>query len=328
MVNLGDDAPVAVASLAKLEAMLAANLANTKIGAATFGDVPFRRLASSPEEPFLLWGFKGNLFLAAVGDKEAKALIERLAKPGKPAAWLQDIHKQLAVDAPATTLYFNAALAYTRAMPQVTDPTAKSVVDALGLSHLKTFAGVSGLSATGSISRSRVWTDGKPVALLSLLSTRPVVLADLKIVPREAVMAAAGRIDLPETYGNLLKLAAQIDDPNAKALPDLITSFEKQLDLRLVDDMLKPLGNSWTVFNSVNSLPMTGTPWAGVAYDGQHCRSPSSCRPTSDLLVCGRRLTKGSGSTRRPAATGPKFSPRSRRPPACRRSPGQLRTPT
>lgn len=251
VTNVGDKAEEVARSLARLELLFAAELrGEQKIEDKTIGGVRWKRVAVNPDATAFLWGFRDNLFLVALGDEEAEALPARLGKKSGGPAWLTQLHADLPVDRPAVTWFTNLAGILKSFKPLIKDPNAPAVLDALGISQLKTLYGVSGLNRNGAVSKARLDIEGRPTGLLELLPAKPLTLDDLKIVPQDATMAWVLRFDAAEAYQQVLKLMTAIDPRQAQQFQANLAGGEQQLGLRLVDDLLKPLGDTWSLFST------------------------------------------------------------------------------
>ena len=304
VVNAGADAAAAAAAMSKLEAILAGDLRGAKIDEVSIAGVKLRRLTTDPQAPVVLWGFKNNLFLATLGDEEAKALVERVSSTGKPASWLQDIRRQLPVERPAMTSYLNVELGLKLAAPAITDPGVKAQIQAFGLAGVKCLVSVSGLNATAAVTRSRVNTAGHPDGLLSLVSTQSVTLEDLKVIPREATGALIARFNASSAYEKILKMSAALGDEEAKRLPQAVGEAEKHLELRLVDDVLKPLGDSWTVSSTSSGIGGMGNPFAGLMLTATIADRAKLVRTNEHLLKVIRGDLQQDGGTLNESTVG------------------------
>jgi prepilin-type processing-associated H-X9-DG protein len=251
LVSAGDEAPKLREALARLEGLLAGALGDrARVEKTEISGVEFKRLRPAPDAPVIVWGFKDELFILAIGEDEAAALLKRLSAERKTPEWLKDIRDELNDDRPAGVTYVNLAGILETAAPFLGDPTAKMAVDTLGISQLDYLANIRGLEGPGMVIRSLLAIEGEPKGLLKLIPAKPLDVDDLKFIPRSATSATVARFNLLDTYRTGLALASAFNPESVGQFEAALAQAEQQIGLRLIDDFLKPLGDRWSMYSS------------------------------------------------------------------------------
>ena len=178
------------------------------------GGVSFHRI-KSPPRPTVTWGVRGKYLIVGVGEGSVEGILKRAT--GKPPEWLTAIRKQLPVNRQSTLIYFNVKQAIAQFAP-LGGPQVKPVLDAIGLDNVTYLASVTGLDGQGTIARTLVAIEGEPQGVFRLAAAKPLVAADLSPIPRDATIAAAGRLDADAALELLLSQIEKID-PSARTAP-------------------------------------------------------------------------------------------------------------
>ncbi|MBN1394717.1 MAG: DUF1559 domain-containing protein [Pirellulales bacterium] len=195
----------------------------------------------------IVWGFKGNRLLAAAGEGEIEAM--QLRAKGPAPKWLQKLHENLLVERVATVAYFNAKAILRLALPAA-GPQAAKFVEVLGFGNVEALETVAGLDEKGFVAKSLWRIDGEPQGVFRLANAAPLTPDDLALVPADATCAAALKLD-PAGFFDLIRQTVERIDPNAKAVMDAqIAQTEMMLGLKLRQDVLEPLGDTWCLFDS------------------------------------------------------------------------------
>jgi hypothetical protein len=241
VVSLGEDADALKAALQRSLAALGAGQAKE----VTIDGATFYRLACGPDGPELTWGVKGKYLFAATGPGEIEALLKRSADGSAPK-WLTALHKEMPVERVSTVGMVNAR-ALTELLPQFGVPQeAARVLEALGLTSIDRLAGVSGLDKDGFVSRSLVSFRGEPRGLLRLAEQKALAAVDLDVVPRDATFAVAVKLDAEKALATIADLVGKIS-PGAEEGP---AAKGRQLQREFVEQILKPIGDTWCLFDS------------------------------------------------------------------------------
>ncbi len=250
IVNAEQDGPQAIESIKKLinlapkEGMLAAS--EEKIGGMTFHRQKEYRL----NEPHMRVGFLDSHLIVTFGDETPKVVAAKLSKPGKAPAWLTQISQELAVDRPAMLTYFNAQALLKTLEPVITDPMAPKILEALGIDKLKQLSSVLGLDKTGLQINSQLTTDGTPTGLFNLLPDKPLTIDTFKKIPATSVNATVVRLDLDHLFEQVLKGVEQVDPNVRQQIEGSLAQIEPQLGFSVKNDVLKALGDTWSIYVS------------------------------------------------------------------------------
>lgn len=124
----------------------------------------------------------------------------------------------------------------------------------VGIDNLKSITNISGLDDRGMVGRTFFHFEGPLRGLAAVLPEKPLTKEDLERIPLRSSFAVAGRLDyqqLSTSAQDFIKLFA-----GEEALSDLtvlvnktMDKLEAELDIDLVDDLLTPIGDSWTFFS-------------------------------------------------------------------------------
>ena len=244
--------------------------------------------------PHVTWGVRGKYLIVGVGEGAVEGILKR-AK-GQPPEWLTAIRKQLPVDRQSTLIYFNAKQTIAQFAP-LGGPKLKLVLDVVGLGNVGYLAAVTGLDSKGIVTRTLVAIDGEPQGIFQLAAAKPLTAADLSPIPRDATIAAAGRLDAGAALELLLAQIGKVD-PNAREEVVLnIGQMEKGLGIDLKADLLKPLGDVWCVYNSPGEGGLLVTGLTGVVQVKDHDRLQSTL---SKLITLFQGRVEGAAGEAKP----------------------------
>lgn len=250
-----------------------------------------------PDPPVAVtWGVAEGHFLVAVGEESPEAMLARIKGP--PPEWLSGVLKRLPVPRRATVSYLNvkgiAGVATKAGGPQV-----GRVLAAMGIDRMQSAASVTGLDDRGFVSRSLLALDEPGAGLFAALSEKPLAAADLAPIPRDATWAVAARIEPDRVWKTILALVGRIDPRAADELDRDLGQMQNDLDLDLREDVLKPLGDVWCLYNSPGEggLLFTGTTLVVKVND------PKRLAKAHERLLARLRaeMDRGGGSRRRAA---------------------------
>jgi hypothetical protein len=241
VVSLGDDADALKAALQRVCSAVAPDKAKE----VTIDGVTFYRLASGPDSPEVTWGVKGKYLFAATGPGEIEALLKR-SGDGSAPKWLTALHKEMPVERVSTVGMVNVK-ALIELLPQfgVSQDVAR-VLEALGVTNIDRLTGVSGLDKEGFVSRSLVSFRGEPRGLLRLAEQKSLATADLDLIPRDATFALAAKLDAEKAMATIVDIVGKIS-PGAEEGP---AAKARQHQREFVEQILKPLGDTWCLFDS------------------------------------------------------------------------------
>jgi hypothetical protein len=246
IVNLGEQsARVKAAMLKHQKALLRGEAAvdEVKIG----GEV-FYRIQLAPEVPPITWGVKGPYFIAGLGKGGAEGILDRM-EGAKVPAWLADARKQLPVPRRSSLCYVNVRAIIDTFAP-LGGPEVQTTLDALGLGNVRSLSCVSGLDQARFVSKTLVAIDGPPQGIFALATAKPLAPSDLAPIPADATFALAFRLDPDRFFEVIRTIAGRIDRQKREEMEQGMAQAEKQLGISFSDDLLKPLGDTWCVYNS------------------------------------------------------------------------------
>lgn len=245
VVNLGDSLEKTKAEIEQLVGRLPTPLVETL----TIGGQSWQRIWPAPGVS-VVWGFKGKHFWLGIGEGELGAMLKRAA--GKPPAWLDRIAHDLPIERRSNVTYVNlkAVRELVVAMTELQGGSRPDVIKALGLGNVTALCAVAGLDQQGFISRAQVTIDGPSQGVLQLLDGAPLKPADLATIPGDATFAAAVKIDPQKAYQTLLSVAENIHPSGRAELQRDVAGMEAATRLKLEEQILAPLGDTWRVFDS------------------------------------------------------------------------------
>ncbi|HAK96478.1 MAG TPA: hypothetical protein DCM87_16185 [Planctomycetes bacterium] len=275
IVNAGDKAAEAGRLLREIENLVLAQMSDggRRPAAATsdVNGVPFRSLPLPPPVPPVAWGFSGEYLIVAAGDGTPARMLEALKAPkglGATAAFAK-MHAAVKTPAPVSRFYLNveAVLAKITAMG---GPEAAGALNALGLTSIQAVVAETGLEGAGVASKTLVAVKGVPSGLLRLCEGAPLADSDLALIPGDATIAAAFRLDAETIYNEFLTSLGTFD-PRARDefLREVPHGLERELGLSVTDDILRPLGDTWCLWSapSDGGLLFTGLTLAVTVKD-------------------------------------------------------------
>ncbi len=286
VVDSEKDGPEAIEAFKKLLALIPKEGPQGAIEE-TISDATFLRPKEYRQnEPEIRIGYRASQIMFVIGKETPKELVDKLQKPGTPAAWVTKVSQDLAVDRPSMLMFFDAQKLLSTLQPIITDPMAAKVMEALGVTKLKSFTAVSGLDKTGIQSLSMVTTEGTPTGLFDLIPDKPISLNDFKQFPATAVNATVTRFDLGYLYDKVLKGIEQVD-PNIRAqIEQTVAGVEPQLGFSLKGDLLEGLGDTWSFYTSSGD---TGTPFVPGIVITASLRKPDGVAKALNVVVLAAR---------------------------------------
>jgi len=244
VIKVGDAAPELKTSLLELQTKY---LALTAQPVEIAGDTWYR-IQPGRGAPPITWGTKGKYLFIGAGEGAVEGILQR-ARSTAPPDWLAQVRRQLPVERPATLTYVNLKTLMETVLP-LTGGRQSRFVDALGFGNVTSLASVTGLDDKGFTAKTLLSLDGEPEGLLKVLAGQPLAPDDLDPIPRDATVAKAARFDADRLFQTILSVADAIG-PQARAQLDRsLGRVQEELDISLREDVLKPLGDVWCVYNS------------------------------------------------------------------------------
>ena len=259
MISVGDNGAKIKEALERLQAALPPG----SVKPVTIEGETFHRIALPQKGPEITWGLKGQYLYAAVGSEEMEALLKR-AK-GTVPEWLTTLRKQLPVERISTVCMVNVKGVIGVGGPEGGPlsfeglPVAK-IMKSTGLDGVERVSQVTGLDKNHFVNRSLITLPGEPKGLLQLLSQKPLTAEELALLPRDATFASAGKVDVEKAYTTILDVVDKIEPQAGARFRAGLATGGQALGINLVDDILKPLGDTIWVFDS----PSGGGLFTGV----------------------------------------------------------------
>jgi hypothetical protein len=241
VINVGGDVAELKAELEKLQGALPVAAEKVEIGG-----VSCYRIKVAPAAPSVTWCTKGKYFLAGVGEGSLEGILQRAR--GAAPAWLTSLRKQLPVERPSAVTYVNVKKIVEQFAP-MGGPQVRTVVEAMGLDKITTFASVAGLDGEGIINRSFV-SEAETAGASDAVHGKPLQASDLASIPRGANIALAVRLDLPWLIDTGLAIANRIEPRAAQQFDQVLKGLSAQLGVDLRKDVIDSLGDVWCAYNS------------------------------------------------------------------------------
>ena len=237
IISLGDGAQKTWNRIVKQQEKLGPAVETVKIGERTW-----YRAQPAGDAPELTWGLHGKYLLVGMGAGQVEGMLARIGQ--QPPAWLSAVRNRLAIARPAMLAFVNVRSLVASASEQG-GPQAAPVLKALGLGNLTALAISSGLDADGYVSKTLLGVHGEAEGIVSVLKQAPLAAADLAPLPKDALMAAAFRLDLAAAWQKGLAIASAIDPQETEQFQQRLGAAEARIGLKIGDDILQPFGDVW-----------------------------------------------------------------------------------
>ncbi len=256
VVNLGQQAPEIGKALSRIESVVLGGAAKAAPVAS------WHRMPLGPNDPkansggSLQWTVRERYLIIGLGDGDAESIAARAWQD--PPEWLQQLRRRFTVPRPANLVYINVAeIAKLAAAGQ---PNLPKILDALGLANVQSLASITGLDDKGCVTRTHLAFTGDPKGLLSVFKTEPLTRSQLKAIPSDAAFALTARLDAAKLYKELVEITGRIEPRTQQELLGGVGDFEKQMKVKIYDDILQSLGDTWRIYASPSegNLVFTG----------------------------------------------------------------------
>ena len=242
VVNTGDQTAKIRASLEKFQKRLPPDLVKP---VQIEGDTFYRM--DDGKNPVVTWGTKDNYLGIAVGAGEVEAILKR--GEGEPPRWLTAGAARAAIARPSSLVYVNVK-GWIDTIAVVAPPEFRKVIAALGLDRVTSFTQVCGLDNVGVATRMHIGLEGEPGGILKLVQVKPLAPKDLGPIPADSHVAAAARVSAEKVFDTVLSIIAQIDPQARRRVDQSLAEAEGKLGLKIREDLLRPLGDSVTIYSS------------------------------------------------------------------------------
>ncbi len=257
IVNAGPRAEGLRGIIAKFEEMVPDRLRD-EIKTIEVNEVKFKQIPLPSNAPRVMYGFRGDYFIIALGDGSAERIVTSLKEARGPPKWLKQLHERLPVERPAAVSYLNvkAAINATKSFAEAAGGEVPAValvprvLEVTGLDGIESISSVSGLGETDHVTKTLVTTTGKPRGLLNLISNKPLTAADLASVPRDATWLVASRFDLAAAYKQIVDVLAELNPRAKEQIEGGLEEAEKRLGFHPITDLVEPLGDTQLFYSS------------------------------------------------------------------------------
>ncbi len=133
-------------------------------------------------------------------------------------------------------------------------PHAATIAEAVGIGNVDALVWVSGLDQKACVSKMLVSLDGEPTGLLRFSLVEPLAAADLAAVPADAALAVALKINPLAVFNAYMATVEKIDPKAGDNMLRGIGQMEAMTGLKLRTDILKPLGDNFTLHASLGPM--------------------------------------------------------------------------
>ncbi len=266
IVNTDENAEAFKASITRLETLLGGGVEKVEVAG-----YAWQKMTLPEGAPSVLWGFRGKYFVVGTGEKSIEGIMQRAR--GEAPAWLTDLKKQLPVPRRSSVAYINVKkLLELSALFTGGEPMVEAVLAATGVKNVAYLASVSGLDDDAIVTRSLVGLDGAPQGILTLASGKPLTAKDLAPIPHDATVALAARLDPEKIFRTIAGMVGKIEPRARDEFDRGLQEMEEKTGINLSEDILKPLGDTWRVYNSPSEGGLVITGLTGVVSVRDHDR--------------------------------------------------------
>jgi hypothetical protein len=249
-IKIGDDAEKLKTKLEELTKTLPPQMVETR----DINGEKYQSIRFAPDVT-VVWGFKKNFFLAAIGEGEMEALQKRAS--GNAPKWLTQIHNELPVERVSTVGFLNVKALLKIVLPTA-GPQVAVYLEGMGISNVNNIATTTGLDQNNFVSKILVSLDGEPQGLMQFASIKPLSADDLASIPADATMALAVKINPAGVFDAYMAMAEKAYPPQiADYIRRDIDRVESQLGLKISQDILAPFGDTATLYakSNMGSMP-------------------------------------------------------------------------
>lgn len=228
--------------------------------------------------PPLQWAVVDDCLVVAFGPQEFEHLVARRAAKVAPK-WLTELHKRLPVQRVANVVHIDTAAILRNAAPILqAEPQLNTMLNALGLDGVQSLNCVTGLDKTECVSRTWIQTDGKPRGVFQLTDAQPLQSQDLNVIPADANVAIAFRLNLQKTFRQILNIADDVEPGAARQAEAELVPISSLFGLDLEKDVLGAFGDTWRIYQSDSEGGRLLTGWTAVVSvrDAQRLRNVSN----------------------------------------------------
>lgn len=168
--------------------------------------------SSQPAHSNLRWSLRGEYLIVTWGAESPAGILARMKRP--EPEWFTAVAKDLPIERRAAIVHVSLD---TLAADCDRSPVTRDSASQIRNSHIRTVTLVTGLGHHDFVSQLLVETDVVAGALLKTMINRPLKAEDLAVIPRDATLAAALRINPHLIATGLRCLDAQVKKAKAES---------------------------------------------------------------------------------------------------------------
>ena len=203
-----------------------------------------------------------DIFVFANDGKAMDAVLERIYADTLPAETVAPSALEVGEGIGWAIVDISQALRKGRAA--LKEPVAlarfDAVVKELGVDHTQRFELAAGFDGAGIRTAARVSGLEPGSRLFALYGNRaPLDDAALRVIPRDAAIATASRIDLAALWGTVIRVIELAAGPEQfQKVQATLTAFEAGAQVKLKEDLIDPVGDTAIIYSKPGPMPMTG----------------------------------------------------------------------
>jgi len=243
IIRLGDNAEEIGATLRETFKKMVPNAKTVTIAGSKWDVLP-----EKDGTPQITWGIKGRYLIIGVGEGSVEGILRRARTP--QPKWLADLKKSLPVQRVATVGYLNIKAIRTSLGPIAKQPQVAKVLQQFGADNISHIGSVSGLDGDRFVAKDLLALDGQPQGVLKLINGKPLTKEDLKVIPKDSIVALAGRLDLNQVQTIALEILGGLQPQAVAIWKQGIARAKKDLDLDVQKDLIEALGDRWCLYAS------------------------------------------------------------------------------
>ncbi len=234
------------ASLEKLQAQFAGeNIKNIEIDGGQYHQIAVHEMI-----PPITWGIRGRYLVIGVGKDSVVEVFANVKRNSKELpGWLTGVRSQAKVQRFSSVSYLDLQKVKDAAL-KLAGPEAEKIVDAFGAGNIKSYSAVTGLDETGFVNQSQLGIEGESTGIVRLLEQGTLTRDAFKRVPHDAPVAASVKLDAAKLFDAYFEIAAHFDPDAVADMRREIGAVEEQIGIRIRDDLMGSLGDTWTVYAS------------------------------------------------------------------------------
>jgi hypothetical protein len=178
-----------------------------------------------------------------------------------PPAWLTKAKSELPLPRRSTLGYLNVQGILERVQPLLQGEAAR-VPENLGLTNVQALYSSTGMDDVACVTKGLIAIDGPPRGIFALLPHHPLAASDLQVVPQDATVALALRLDPRQTLDRVVDLVVSFDPRARQEFADGLWKAESELGIDIKSDLLATLDDKLVLYMPSGEVL---TSWTGTA---------------------------------------------------------------